>query len=191
MPLVIIDFEDLNSNLKINAEATLYIKIGPLLSISLSSSFSLDLLDLKKFFSFHSCLGYGAGGVSFSSSTLDSGSGSDPSSGILDFLRKLNRKFNLFLAGFSASLASSAVSGNSGEGFLDVVMGQIPEIRILYPHFLLKYRAWNFGYRTQHYLDVNGVVGNDFVVIGSGVSSRILTEFRTFGSGFFVVIIFD
>ena len=38
---------------------------------------------------------------------------------------------------------------------------------------------------------MNGVVGNDFVVIGSGVSSRILTEFRTFGSGFFVVIIFD
>ena len=141
MPLVIIDFEDLNSNLKINAEATLYIKFGPLLSISLSSSFSLDLLDLKKFFSFHSCLGYGAGGVSFSSSTLDSGSGSDPSSGILDFLRKLNRKFNLFLAGFSASSTSSAVSCNSGEGFLDVVMGQIPEIRILYPHFLLKYRA--------------------------------------------------
>ena len=132
MPLVIIDFEDLNSNLKINAEATLYIKFGPLLSISLSSSFSLDLLDLKKFFSFHSCLGYGAGGVSFSSSTLDSGSGSDPSSGILDFLRKLNRKFNLFLAGFSASSTSSAVSCNSGEGFLDVVMGQMPEIRIPY-----------------------------------------------------------
>ena len=141
MPLVIIDFEDLNSNLKINAEATLYIKFGPLLSISLSSSFSLDLLDLKKFFSFHSCLGYGAGGVSFSSSTLDSGSGSDPSSGILDFLRKLNRKFNLFLAGFSASSTSSAVSCNSGEGFLDVVMGQIPEIRTPYPHFLLTYRA--------------------------------------------------
>ena len=138
MPLVIIDFEDLNSNLKINAEATLYIKFGPLLSISLSSSFSLDLLDLKKFFSFHSCLGYGAGGVSFSSSTLDSGSGSEPSSGILDFLRKLNRKFNLFLAGFSASSTSSAVSCNSGEGFLDVVMGQIPEIRIPYPHFLLR-----------------------------------------------------
>lgn len=137
MPLVIIDFKDLNSNLKINAEATLYIKFGPLLSISLSSSFSLDLLDLKKFFSFHSCLGYGAGGVSFSSSTLDSGSGSDPSSGILDFLRKLNRKFNLFLAGFSASSTSSAVSCNSGEGFLDVVMGQMPEIRIPYPHFLL------------------------------------------------------
>ena len=130
MPLVIIDFKDLNSNLKINAEATLYIKFGPLLSISLSSSFSLDLLDLKKFFSFHSCLGYGAGGVSFSSWTLDSGSGSDPSSGILDFLRKLNRKFNLFLAGFSASSTSSAVSCNSGEGFLDVVMGQMPEIRI-------------------------------------------------------------
>ena len=144
MPLVIIDFEDLNSNLKINAEATLYIKFGPLLSISLSSSFSLDLLDLKKFFSFHSCLGYGAGGVSFSSSTLDSGSGSEPSSGILDFLRKLNRKFNLFLAGFSASSTSSAVSCNSGEGFLDVVMGQIPEIRILYPHFLLKYRVTVF-----------------------------------------------
>ena len=141
MPLVIIDFEDLNSNLKINAEATLYIKFGPLLSISLSSSFSLDLLDLKKFFSFHSCLGYGAGGVSFSSSTLDSGSGSEPSSGILDFLRKLNRKFNLFLAGFSASSTSSAVSCNSGEGFLDVVMGQIPEIRTPYPHFLLTYRA--------------------------------------------------
>ena len=141
MPLVIIDFKDLNSNLKINAEATLYIKFGPLLSISLSSSFSLDLLDLKKFFSFHSCLGYGAGGVSFSSSTLDSGSGSDPSSGILDFLRKLNRKFNLFLAGFSASSTSSAVSCNSGEGFLDVVMGQMPEIRIPYPHFFLTYRA--------------------------------------------------
>ena len=137
MPLVIIDFKDLNSNLKINAEATLYIKFGPLLSISLSSSFSLDLLDLKKFFSFHSCLGYGAGGVSFSSSTLDSGSGSDPSSGILDFLRKLNRKFNLFLEGFSASSTSSAVSCNSGEGFLDVVMGQILEIRIPYSHFLL------------------------------------------------------
>ena len=137
MPLVIIDFKDLNSNLKINAEATLYIKFGPLLSISLSSSFSFDLLDLKKFFSFHSCLGYGAGGVSFSSSTLDSGSGSDPSSGILDFLRKLNRKFNLFLAGFSASSTSSVVSCNSGEGFLDVVMGQIPEIWIPYPHFLL------------------------------------------------------
>ena len=141
MPLVIIDFKDLNSNLKINAEATLYIKFGPLLSISLSSSFSLDLLDLKKFFSFHSCLGYGAGGVSFSSSTLDSGSGSDPSSGILDFLRKLNRKFNLFLEGFSASSTSSAVSCNSGEGFLDVVMGQMPEIRIPYPHFFLTYRA--------------------------------------------------
>ena len=115
-----------------------------MLSISLSSSFSFDLLDLKKFFSFHSCLGYGAGGVSFSSSTLDSGSGSEPSSGILDFLRKLNRKFNLFLAGFSASSTSSAVSCNSGEGFLDVVMGQIPEIRIPYPHFLLTYLGLKF-----------------------------------------------
>ena len=59
--------------------------------------------------------------------------------------------------------------------------------------FLIYLFLWpDFGYPTHHYyLDVIGVFGNDFVVIGSGVSSRILTEFRTFGSGFLVVVIFE